>query len=169
MAATPSLGVQLLADLRRVFGVTHNEGAYGKSKETKIIISELRAMPESPWETLNGNGIDGRWLARRLDQYGVKAKTIRVPGNPKPVRGYSADDLADPWTRYLQPVDPADLAVAGKDGVTSVTTTPDPDPQCRACGAPLWAPQSRETGLCARCAKAQSNGHTAGVPSQKPA
>ena len=91
-AATPSLGVRLLADLRTVF-------ADREAMLTTEIISALVAMEEAPWGDLKGKPIDARRLARYLSAYGVARKQVRVgDGNSK---GYSRSDLHDPWTRYL--------------------------------------------------------------------
>jgi hypothetical protein len=54
-------------------------------------------------------------LARRLRQYGVKSKTLRL-GDELFAKGYACADLHDVWRRYLPPLpDKADT------GVTPVT------------------------------------------------
>jgi len=92
-------GVQLLADLRTVFG---NEPAM----TTEAIIEALCALDESPWADIRGKSLDARSLSRRLGKYGIKPKVIRI-GDKTP-RGYDRADLYDSWLRYLP-----DLAVAG--------------------------------------------------------
>jgi Protein of unknown function (DUF3631) len=90
--AEPTLGIRLLADLRAVFG-----GADHMS--TATILSRLCEIDEAPWRNLKGKPIDDRGLARRLRQYGVKSKTVRI-GDATP-KGYVRADLEDAWERYI--------------------------------------------------------------------
>ena len=92
--AEPSLGVRLLADLRIVF-----DGA--DEMASKVILSKLSALEESPWADLRGKPLDERGLAVRLRQYGIKSKTVRI-GISTP-KGYRRADLHDAWARYLPP------------------------------------------------------------------
>lgn len=94
MAGTPSLGVRLLEDIRRVFS---NFLLYNSSD----LIAALIALEESPWGDLRGSALDSRKLANLLKPYGVRAKVIRQ-GNKTP-RGYSREDFHDSWSRYLAP------------------------------------------------------------------
>ncbi len=103
-AGTPSLGIKLLSDLRTIF-----EGH--KQLSTDVILQRLNDLEESPWGDLRGKALDSRGLARRLDKYNVKPKLIRV--YDKVCRGYTAEDLQDPWSRYL--------GVPPLETVTSVT------------------------------------------------
>jgi Protein of unknown function (DUF3631) len=104
-------GVQLLADLRSVFGAE-------PSMTTEAIIEALCALDESPWADIRGKALDARSLSRRLGKYGIKPKVIRV-GDKTP-RGYDRADLHDAWIRYL----PSD-AVADKP----LPLTPNIPPQ----------------------------------------
>lgn len=128
-----SIGVQLLADLRTVFG-----GAERLS--TEMILQRLHDLEESPWGDLRGKPLDARGLSTRLRKYAsqdnpIKPKVFRDGATT--VRGYDAADLLDPWTRYLPikatgtsaPVDRS-ATVGGETGVTSVTSaTPSADPR----------------------------------------
>ncbi len=140
-AATPSLGVLLLRDLKTVFA--------GRDRmPTEAILSALHALDESPWADLRGKPVDARWLSRQLGKYEVKPKVIRTDdGTP---RGYSAADLADPWARYVADTEgpfrklrhthkeeatapPAlPLGVPGQGSATSATSA-----TCTVCGHPL--------------------------------
>lgn len=91
-AATPSLGVRLLADLRELFGEQD-------AIPTESIIRSLVEMDESPWAYLRGKPIDPRKLANFLRPYGVKSKVIRIGATTH--KGYSREDLYDAWSRYL--------------------------------------------------------------------
>jgi hypothetical protein len=89
-----SLGVILLRDLRAIFGDAERLA-------TEAILEQLHEVDESPWADLRGKALDARGLARRLAKYDVKPKLIRTPEGV--IRGYSAEDLADPWSRYVTP------------------------------------------------------------------
>jgi len=95
-AGSPSLGIRLLADLRRVFGDT-------ETMATWKIIDALVKLDEAPWGDLKGKPIDSRRLANLLRPYGVSSKTVR-DGETTP-KGYAKADLHDPWLRYLPPTD----------------------------------------------------------------
>jgi hypothetical protein len=116
--AEPSLGIRLLADLRTVFDAEDE-------LPSKTILASLCALEEAPWGDLKGKPIDERGLARRLRQYGVKSKTIRV-GTTTP-KGYAKADLYDNWSRYLPP-----LAQGSKTSAT-ITTRQQIEPLKR-CG-----------------------------------
>ncbi len=103
-AATPSLGVRLLADLREIF-------ANDQTLSTQIILSELTKLDEAPWADLRGKPLDSRHLANYLRPYGIRSKTIRL-GTETP-KGYLREDFLDAWARYLG--DPA------KESATSAT------------------------------------------------
>jgi len=92
MAAPPSLGVRLLADLRTVFGDADH-------MSTEDVLAGLVAMAEAPWGDIRGKELDARGLSRRLSKYGVKPRNVRI-GERTP-KGYTATDLADSWSRYL--------------------------------------------------------------------
>jgi hypothetical protein len=93
--ADPSLGVKLLADLKSIF-------QDDQELPSKLILSRLIDLPESPWGDIHGKSLDERGLAKRLRAYGVKPKVIRI-GTATP-RGYSRVDLEDAWRRYLSPL-----------------------------------------------------------------
>ena len=91
-----SLGIQLLADLRTVFGDAD-------VMATETILERLNALEESPWADLRGRELDARGLANRLRRYEVKPQTVR-PDAGHTAKGYRREDLADIWSRYLSPV-----------------------------------------------------------------
>lgn len=101
----PSLGVQLLADIRRVF-----DAADVDRLTSDAVVSALVALDEAPWGDLRGKPLEARGLARRLRKYDVRPGTHRFADGI--VRGYRAEDLHDAWLRYLPAVaDVADVAV----------------------------------------------------------
>jgi hypothetical protein len=89
---TRTAGVQLLGDLREVFG-----GA--ERLATSVILERLHNLPESSWRDIRGKALDDRGLSWRLKKYGVKPKSLRLNGSV--LRGYEAADLADAFARYL--------------------------------------------------------------------
>lgn len=89
-----SLGLRLLADIRLVFN-GHRVLATGQ------LTGALINMDEAPWGDLFGRPLDARGLARRLQPYGVKSKTVRIGDST--AKGYVSDDFADAWARYLGP------------------------------------------------------------------
>lgn len=140
-AATPSLGVRLLSDLRDIFGVAD-------ALSTEDIIAKLVEIDEAPWGDLRGKPIDARKLANYLRPYGVHSKTFR--DGPRTPKGYTREALYDAWARYLPAPEvlrscgatltefkginevshplQADLGVAANGSATSAT-----DRTCPAC------------------------------------
>lgn len=90
----PSLGVQLLRDLRVVFG--------GRDRmTTEALVEALCAIDTSPWADLRGKPIDARGIANRLKKYGIRSGDHRFDDVVK--KGYLREDLHDAWERYLPP------------------------------------------------------------------
>jgi Protein of unknown function (DUF3631) len=109
-----SLGIQLLTDLRTVFGDA-------EVVATEAILEKLCALEESPWGDLRGKALDARGLASRLRRYDIHPGTIRLDDGRTP-KGYKAADLRDVWSRYL--------SSAPHTSATSATT-----PQSSATGS----------------------------------
>jgi hypothetical protein len=87
-----SLGVQLLTDLKTVFG-TH-EAMY-----TKHILVALQNLEESIWTDIKGKPITDRGIANRLRPYEIRSKDVRAGGVVG--KGYTRADFHDAWMRYL--------------------------------------------------------------------
>lgn len=98
----PSLGVQLLADCRRIFTERDVDRI-----TTDQLVEALNDLEESPWSDLRGKPLDARGLARRLRKYDVRPDSHRFGDAVR--RGYRIEDFHDAWQRYLQP-DVADVA-----------------------------------------------------------
>ena len=151
MAGAPSIGVQLLTDLQGIF--TGHE-----VQSSEAILSALHAMDERPWNDLRGKPVDSRWLSRHLSKYGVMSGNVRV--DERVVKGYKAEDLRDPWTRYVADVagapwklgdDEEDstnsaVGVATQGSATSATAL---QPECSVCSQPFLLPLPGKT-VCAR-------------------
>jgi hypothetical protein len=104
-AASPSLGIRLLADLRTVFRDRD-------SMLTADILGLLTTLEEAPWSDLKGKPLDARRLASLLRPYDITSTTVRVEAVVG--KGYRRIDLYDAWTRYV--------GVTAKGEVTSVTS-----------------------------------------------
>jgi hypothetical protein len=90
----PSLGIQLLSDIREVFGEAEH-------MPTATLLEKLHALEESPWCDLRGKPLTSRGLSSRFRQYSIKPTTFRM-GTSTP-KGYRREDLHDAWLRYLGP------------------------------------------------------------------
>lgn len=101
-AATASLGIQLLADARTVFGLRHADDEGPDVLRTEDILTRLRDLPEAPWADLRGKPLDSRGLAYRLRRYEAGPTDVKVAG--KTYKGYRREDLWDAWQRYLPPL-----------------------------------------------------------------
>ena len=90
--ATPSPGIELLADIRTVFDRLRVEVIF-----TADLLAELASM-DPRWRRL-----DGRRLARMLHGYGVTQtnKDQRIGATVK--KGYRREYFEDAWSRYLPP------------------------------------------------------------------
>jgi hypothetical protein len=141
-----SLGVQLLTDLRDIFG----DATF---KATEDVIASLVDLPESPWKEINrGNPLNAHRLGRMLKPYEVQSGQNR--DGEKNHRGYFRADLADAWNRYLPPRPHESAASANRatpaqpehrnaaDVALSREREGEPSERrtCVDCGAPLDPP-----------------------------
>ena len=85
---------------------------------TKQILADLCLLEDAPWKDLKGKPISDNQLARRLKQYGVKSKTLRLKDELF-AKGYASADLHDAWRRYLPPSQSPDKPVTAVTPVTS--------------------------------------------------
>ena len=97
--AEPSVSInnELLGDIQQVFEIKKIDKI-----STVNLIEELVKNDEAPWSGFNrGKPITPRQLAKTLDTYGIKSKTVRTQfGTPK---GYTWDQFRDVFDRYLSP------------------------------------------------------------------
>ncbi|SUA04718.1 putative prophage protein [Mycolicibacterium fortuitum] len=94
-----SLGQRLLRDIKRVFDDEATNAMWSSD-----IIAKLTADAESEWRDLWGKTLDQRRLAKELNKYGVKSKTVRV--GVATSRGYDIDGptgLRQAWDHWLTP------------------------------------------------------------------
>lgn len=88
----PSIGVQLLADLKGIFGGE-------ASMWTWELLAQLHELEDRPW---NERNMDARKLAKLLGEYGVEPVMLRR--GEKTARGYRSEDLEEPWGWYVKAV-----------------------------------------------------------------
>lgn len=95
-------GIELLEDIREIFERKNLDRI-----STGGLIEALCADEEKGWATYNrGKPITSRQVAKRLKDYGVHSKTIRVLGSGTP-KGYERKDFDDAFDRYtLTPFSP---------------------------------------------------------------
>ncbi len=106
---TDGAAVQLLSDVRDLFASRSTDRLTSEE-----VVHALAAMEERPWpEWYHGKPITTRQVAKVLHPFNVKPKVVRVATGT--ARGYSANDFADAWNRYLNPL-------PGESSVTNVTS-----------------------------------------------
>ena len=108
---------------------------------TVTIIEQLKALPESPWADLYGTGLHDRGLATILSRYEVASRSVRVGDFSR--KGYTVDDLWQPWSRYCPNVPPQEGSQGSQpepnqDHVTLVTPNGrQRTDSCAVCGLPI--------------------------------
>ena len=89
-----SIGVQLLGDIRAVFG------DQAECVFSSTLVERLIANPEGPWaEYHRGKPITQKQLARLLGAYGIMSETVWI--GDKSRKGYKRVAFEDAWIRYL--------------------------------------------------------------------
>jgi hypothetical protein len=109
----PSLNLRLLEDLRTIYaknaGVVANATPPGLA--TKVILAELCSLEDAPWSDIKGKQLSNNQLSRRLRNYEIKPKNLRLVGT-NACKGYDLAELSEAWRRYLPPPDKPVAAVA---------------------------------------------------------
>ena len=118
-----TLGVRLLADVRTVMGARDRVW-------TAELLEGLAALEESPWGDWYGKPLDARRLAKFLKPYGVRSREVRI--GDRNAKGYVAEDLADPWSRYVP-------TLAGVSATSATSATPLASPVADVAGVALHA------------------------------
>ena len=90
-------GVMLLADIKKLFDERQTDRV--ASAELEKALGEMEHRPWPEWK--HGKPITVRQLARLLNPFGIRPKTIRIEdATPK---GYERDSFTDAFSRYLPP------------------------------------------------------------------
>lgn len=94
--AGDSLGVQLLADLRRYF-----DSGTASSYSTEMLLNYLCGIAEAPWPGYaKGKAMTARHLAKLLHPYKILPRSVRLSATDTP-KGYHVADFQDAFARYL--------------------------------------------------------------------
>jgi hypothetical protein len=111
----PTVGIRLLADIRKVFGSE-------RTMRTTDLLDALASMDTAPWGgLLSGQPIDARYLARKLAKYDIRTNnTVRIGMDV--FKGYQREHFADAWARYL-PAE-ADTAATGAEPAAAAPAEP---------------------------------------------
>ncbi len=89
------IGAMLLADVRRVFAEAQTGRMFSKS-----IVDALCSMTDSAWpEAHRSKPITETWLARRLRDFNIASRTLRIADDR--AKGYEAADFTEAFQRYL--------------------------------------------------------------------
>lgn len=114
---------ELLMDIQEIFSRRTRD----KIRTTELI-EELCDDDEKSWSSYNrGKPINPRQLAKQLEIYGIKPKTIRQPDGKTP-KGYDRDQFLDAFERYLKALNPS-----SPGGVGAVAT---PVPRANVAATP---------------------------------
>lgn len=133
-----TLGIRLLGDVRDIF-----TKAGADRMPTEVLLNNLQNLDEAPWGELRGKPLDARGLSRRLSQYEIKSRNIKVDGD-RVVRGYTREDLHDAWERYLPP--------SGNTATSATTATPSTDERHGGTGGTTHGPSPHADPPDATCA-----------------
>ncbi|WP_261624955.1 DUF3631 domain-containing protein [Nesterenkonia marinintestina] len=98
----PSLGIQLLWDIRTIF---EQEGI--TEIATGDLIDHLAELEERPWADWYGAPISPRKLAEFLRQYDIRTQQFRSTIHGR-IRGFRRPDFQDAFTRYLTTQTPSE-------------------------------------------------------------
>ena len=126
---SPSVGAELLADIKTVFDTKHTNRIFSAD-----LLTALLADDESPWATWNrGKPMSPRQLAAKLADFNIKSKDVRQGFEVK--KGYHLEQFSDAFERYLSADTPATSATplqasnhAGCSVAESATDTPAKTP-----------------------------------------
>jgi hypothetical protein len=94
-AASESLGVILLSDLRDIFSEQHKQ-----QLSSSELVAALSKMEGRPWPAMEHSGvITANLLARLLAPFDIFPRNLRVGASV--VKGYRIDSFIEAWSRYL--------------------------------------------------------------------
>jgi hypothetical protein len=94
---TMTVGTELLVDIRSVFDVRQLDRI-----TTAKLIDALCADEEAPWATYNrGKPITPRQVARKLGEFGIRSKNVRIEYSQ--AKGFEREQFDEAFDRYLSP------------------------------------------------------------------
>lgn len=98
---TPSLGVQLLWDIYKVFCDSgHGALPANVAAVSADLVSNLKGIEEAPWATYGRDrkGLDTLRLSKLLSNYGIKSRNTRLGDTV--AKAYHVWQFEDAWERY---------------------------------------------------------------------
>lgn len=120
-----SYRVRLLKDVRDAFGEHDRISSAG-------LVDHLMQVDGQPWQEWNkGKGIDPNALAKRLKEFHIYSRNIRI-GSITP-KGYLRQDFEDAWERYC-PHTPSQTRHTATTRVNTGDLEENEPPQETACG-----------------------------------
>jgi len=123
-----TLGVELLSDIQLVF-----DGRKADRISSSDLIAMLCTDDERPWAAFNkGYPITPAQVAKRLREFGILSKTIRVNGTT--LKGYFLSQFEDAFARYV--------FADSTQGSPDVTPSPTKSAEHSAATAPLRPAES---------------------------
>jgi putative DNA primase/helicase len=159
-----SIGVELLSDIKEAFTQRRIDKI-----STVDLISALCDDDESPWSTYNrGKPITPRQVSRRLHEYDIKSKTVRI-GYATP-KGFEIEQFNDAFSRYLgdlsatpqQTSNDAPYSVTHEKSVAATPATPlqDVSDNPQRCGNENESETLQPTDDAGCCGVADKTGKT---------
>lgn len=116
-SATQTVGTELLADIREIFGNDRDRIT------TAELIRLLCRDDEKSWATFcRGNPITPRQVAKRLKEYGILSHTIRV--GVETAKGYMVDQFREAFSCYL-PTPPEKCVTTSQTSIHAVPAVTD--------------------------------------------
>lgn len=120
-ASTPvTVGIQLLADVKDVFG----DAPY---LTTQGLLERLHAVESGQWADWYGKPLTAKELSKLLAPYGAKPMYRRPATGSDAIRAYWRQDLEDPWRRYVPSPAPATSATSATSATDDGPEDADPD------------------------------------------
>lgn len=131
-----SLGVELLADVQRVFQRKQQERLASAD-----LVADLVADAERPWASFNrGQPMTQAQLANRLGAFGIISQSVRL-SDGRNLKGYKIEQFSDAFSRYL----PSDRAGVGTVSPANVDAGCDASPEVKSSSLVTGAGASRSS------------------------
>jgi putative DNA primase/helicase len=104
-SAGENYGTMLLADIRTLFVESQRQPL-----SSKEIVDRLCEQDDRPWADMDrGRGLTKNKLASLLRPFGIRPQQIKFYNVNQ--RGYRAEQFADAWARYLEPLPPVPTSI----------------------------------------------------------
>lgn len=114
-----STGAELLNDIRNIFDDKRIDRL-----STRVLLGALHSVEEAPWRTYNrGKPLSARQLAKRLKEYKIHSKDMRLAPSNKNLKGYCLEDFQEAFSRYI----PSSFPDPGATSATTLQSRNDED------------------------------------------